>query len=80
MTENKTEKPTVDSALALEMWNAGKTLIDIALHFQCTKRAAQWAVERAEQRGLGIARRGKWKPAEEEPPMYAMFIGRKLPG
>lgn len=67
------EKPQVDSATALEMWNAGATLARIAAHFHCSRRSAQWAIIRAEKHGLGIARRGCVKPEPVEPPFVALW-------
>jgi hypothetical protein len=68
-----TEKPNVDSAIALAMWNAGKTLRQIGSHFKTSPWAARWAIECAVHAGLGKARRGSPKLESPEPPMCAAW-------
>jgi len=64
----------VDSAVALELWNNGKSLRQIAACFPGTSRSAvQWAIQRAVNHGLGEARRGCVKPEASEPPMVALW-------
>jgi hypothetical protein len=72
------EKTSVDSGTALAMWNAGKTLREIAAYFSVTLWSARWAVQRAESLGLGIARRGSGRPEAPEPPMVALWQSEQL--
>jgi hypothetical protein len=67
------DKPNVNSASALALWNAGKTLRQIGSHFAISPWAARWAIERAVNAGLGTARRGKPKVEMPEPPMCAAW-------
>ena len=68
------DKPKVDSAVALEMWNTGKSLRQIAAHFPGASRSAvQWAIERAVNQGFGTARRGRAQVEMSEPPMVLLW-------
>lgn len=64
----------VDSVTALELWNSGKSLRQIAACFPGASRSAvQWAIERAVNHGLGEARHRCVKPEPPEPPLVALW-------
>lgn len=79
MTQRKNRKREykIDLAKALELWNAGKSVTQVAAHFSCKRRAAQYAIDRAELLGLGTARRGLVIKPEEQPPLWALFYGER---
>ena len=67
------EKPNVNP-IALELWNAGKTLRQIGSQLSISPWSARWLIEKAERAGLGTARRGAPpKPEQVEPPLAKLW-------
>jgi hypothetical protein len=72
--EKQQRTPKIDYATALDMWNSGQSLGQIASHFPGTTRGtAQWAVMQAVKTGLGVARQGRAKKAEPAPPLAEIW-------
>jgi hypothetical protein len=64
----------IDVRKALELFNAGKTKTEIALHFPGSNAdAVKYAIRRAVKAGLTKARHGHYQPPQPVPPMAALW-------